>query len=66
VKIIKNIFQKEPDSSVGTAKGYGLHDKIGFPAEKINPFFSFHKLQTGSGAHPARSPVGTEGSFPEG
>jgi hypothetical protein len=53
------------DSSVGVALGYGLDDggsSFRFPAWNGN--FSFHhRVQKGSGAHPASHPMGTRGSF---
>jgi hypothetical protein len=59
---------KSRDSSVGIALGYGLDDwgsKVRFPAGAGN--FSFHhRVQNGSGAHPASYPVGTKRSFPGG
>jgi hypothetical protein len=54
------------DSSVGIALGYGLDDRgsrVRFPAEAGN-FSLHHRVQTGSGAHPASCPVGVRGSFP--
>jgi hypothetical protein len=54
------------DSSVGIALGYGLDDRgsrFRFPTGAGN--FSFHhRVQNGSGAHPASYPMGTRGSFP--
>jgi hypothetical protein len=48
--------------------GYGLDhrgSRVRFPAGAGN--FSFHhRVQTGSGAHPAFYPIGTGGSFPGG
>jgi hypothetical protein len=59
---------KNRDSSVGTTLGYGLDDRgsrVRFPARTGN--FSFHhRVQNGSGAHPAFYPMGTRGSFPGG
>jgi hypothetical protein len=59
---------KSRDSSVGIALGYGLEDRgsrFRFLAGAGN--FSFHhRVQNGSGAHPASYPMGTRGSFPEG
>jgi hypothetical protein len=59
---------KSCDSSVGIALGYGLDDRgsrVRFPAGAGN--FSFHhRVQNGSGAHPASYPMGTRGSFPGG
>jgi hypothetical protein len=59
---------KSPDGSVGIALGYGLDDrgsKVRFPAGAGN-FSLHHRLQNGSGAHPASYPMGTRGSFPGG
>jgi hypothetical protein len=55
------------DSSVGIALGYGLYDQVSrvrFLAEAGN--YSLHRVQNGSGAHPASYPMGTRGSFPGG
>jgi hypothetical protein len=56
------------DSSVGIALGYGLDDRgsmVRFPAGAGN--FSFHhRVQNGSGAHPASYPKGSRDSFPGG
>jgi hypothetical protein len=55
-------------SSVGIALGYGLNDRgfrVPFPAGAGN-FSLHHRVQNGSGAHPASCPMGTRGSFPEG
>jgi hypothetical protein len=59
---------KGGDSSVGIALGYGLDDRgsrVRFPAAAGN-FSLHHRVQYGSGAHPASYPVGTRGSFPGG
>jgi hypothetical protein len=56
------------DSSVGIALGYWLDDRgsrVRFPAVAGN-FSLHHRLQNGSGAHPASYPMGTRGSFPGG
>jgi hypothetical protein len=48
--------------------GYGLDDRgsrIRFPAGAGN-FSLHHRVQNGSGAHPAFYPMGTRGSFPGG
>jgi hypothetical protein len=53
------------DSSVGIALGYGLNDRgfrVRFPAGAGN-FSLQHRVQNGSGAHPASYPVRTRGSF---
>jgi hypothetical protein len=54
------------NSSVGIALSYGLDDRgsrVRFPAGAGN--FSFHhRIQNGSGAHPASYPMGTRGSLP--
>jgi hypothetical protein len=55
------------DSSVGIALGYGLDDRgsrVRFPAGTGN-FSLHHRVQNGSGAHPASYPMGARGSFPE-
>jgi hypothetical protein len=52
--------------SVGIGLGYGLDDRgsrVRFPAE-CGKFSLHHRVQNGSGAHPASYPVGTRGSFP--
>jgi hypothetical protein len=54
------------DSSVGIALGYGLDDRgsrFRFPAGAGN-FSLHHRVQNGSGAHPASYPIGRRGSFP--
>jgi hypothetical protein len=56
------------DSSVGITLGYRLDDRgprVRFPAEAGN-FSLHHRVQNGSGAHPASYPIGTRGSFPGG
>jgi hypothetical protein len=56
------------DSSVGIGLGYRLDDRgsrVRFPAGTGN-FSLNHRVQTGSGAHPASYPMGTVGSFPGG
>jgi hypothetical protein len=60
--------QKRLDSSVGIAQGYGLDDRgsrVRFPAGAGN-FSLHHRVQNGSGAHPASYRMGTGGSFPGG
>jgi hypothetical protein len=55
-------------SSVGTALGYGLDDRgsrVRLPAGAGN-FSLHHRVQNGSGAHPASYPMSTRGSFPGG
>jgi hypothetical protein len=52
-------------SSVGVALGYGLDDRgstVRFPAGAGN-FSLHHRVQNGSGVHPASYPMGTRGSF---
>jgi hypothetical protein len=54
------------DSSVGMAMGYGLDDwgsRVRFPAGAGN-FSLHHRVQNGSGAHPASDPMGIRSSFP--
>jgi hypothetical protein len=53
------------DSSVGIALGYGLDGRgyrVLFPAGAGN-FSLHHRVQNGSGAHPASYPMGIRGSF---
>jgi hypothetical protein len=62
--IIARLF----DSSVGIALGYGLDDRgsrFRFLAGAGN-FSLHHRVQNGSGAHPASYPMDTGGSFPAG
>jgi hypothetical protein len=59
---------KSRDSSVGIALGYRLNDRgsrVRFPAGAGN-FSLHHRVQNGSGAHPASYPMGIGGSFPWG
>jgi hypothetical protein len=56
------------DSSVGIALGYGLDDRssrVQFLAG-AGKFTLHHRVQNGSGAHPASYPIATRGSFPGG
>jgi hypothetical protein len=56
------------DSSVDIALGYGLDDRgsrVRFPAGAEN-FSLHHRVQNGSGSHPASYPMGAGGSFPGG
>jgi hypothetical protein len=56
------------DSSFGIALGYRLDDRdsrVRFPAGAEH-FSLHHRIQNGSGAHPASYPRGTRGSFPWG
>jgi hypothetical protein len=52
----------------GIALGYGLDNRgsrIRFPVGAGN-FSLHHRVQNGSGAHPASYPMGNRGSFPGG
>jgi hypothetical protein len=63
-----NQLNESRDSSVGIALGYGLDDRgsrVRFPVGAEN-FSLSHRVQNGSGAHPAFYPMGTRGSFPGG
>jgi hypothetical protein len=65
---VYSVTSKSRDSSVSIALGYGLDDpgyKVRFPAGAGN-FSLHHRVQNGSGAHPASYPMGTRGSFPGG
>jgi hypothetical protein len=56
------------DSLVGIALGYRLDDRgsrVRFPAGTEN-FSLHHRVQNGSGSHPASYPMGTRGCFPGG
>jgi hypothetical protein len=56
---------KSRGSSVGIALGYGLDDRgsrVRFPAGDGN-FSLHHRVQNGSGAHPASYTMGTRGSY---
>jgi hypothetical protein len=67
-KASKFVFLKSRDSSVGIALGYGLDDlssRVRFPAGGAN-FSLHHRVQNGSGAHPASYPMSIRGSFPAG
>jgi hypothetical protein len=60
--------QESRGSSVGLALVYGLEDRgsrVRFPPGSGN-FSLHHRVQNGSGTHPASYPVGTGGSFPGG
>jgi hypothetical protein len=60
------VFVKSRDSSFGIVLGYGLDDRgsrFRFPAGAGN-FSLHHRVQNGTGAHPASYPMGTTGSFP--
>jgi hypothetical protein len=51
-----------------TVLGYGLDDwgsRVRFPAG-VGNFSLYHRVQNGSGAHPASYPMGTRGSYPGG
>jgi hypothetical protein len=51
------------DNSVGIALGYGLDDRgsrVRFPAGDEN-FSLHHRVQNGSGVHPASYPMGSLG-----
>jgi hypothetical protein len=62
-------FQRKTNSTpVGIASGYGLDDRgsrVRFPTGAGN-FSPHHRVQNGSGAHPASYPMGTRDSFPGG
>jgi hypothetical protein len=57
------VLVKSHDSSVGIALGYGLDDRgsrVRLPAG-AGYFSLHHRIQNGSGAHPASYPMGTRG-----
>jgi hypothetical protein len=58
-------INKSREGSVGIALSYGLDDRgsrVRFPAAAGN-FSLHHRVQNGSGAHPASYPMDTRGSF---
>jgi hypothetical protein len=65
---LRNTVPKSRDSSLGTALGYGLDDRGSRVRLSVRTgnFSLHHRVQNGSGAHPASYPMGTEGSFPGG
>jgi hypothetical protein len=59
-------FEYSRDSSVGIALGYGLENRdsrVRFLTGAGN-FSLHHRVQNGSGVHPASYPMGTRGSSP--
>jgi hypothetical protein len=59
---------KSRDSSVSIVLGYGLDDRgsrVLLPTGDRN-FSLHHRVQNGSGSHPASYPMGTRDSFPGG
>jgi hypothetical protein len=56
------------ESSVGIATGCGLNDRmiVVFVLAGAGNFSLRHRVQTGSGAHPASYPMDIGGSFPGG
>jgi hypothetical protein len=68
IVIVYSKKKKRWGSSVGIATGYGLDDRsssVRFPVEAGN-FPLLHRVQTGSGAHPASYPTYTGGAYPGG
>jgi hypothetical protein len=64
--MLVQLLNKSRDSSVGIVLGYGLDDRgprVRFPAGAGN-FSLHHRVQKGSGAHPAPYRMGTRGFFP--
>jgi hypothetical protein len=63
---LKGVSERSRDISVGLALGYGLDDR-GFrvPAGAGNVSL-YHRVQNGSGAHPASYSMDIRGSFPGG
>jgi hypothetical protein len=60
------VVTKSHDSSVGIALSYGLDDRgsrVRFLAGAGN-LSLHHRVQNGSGVHPASYPMGIRGSFP--
>jgi hypothetical protein len=68
IGLVLLLFYKGRDSSVGIALVYRLDDRgsrVLFPVGAGN-FSLHHRVQNGSGAHPASYPMGTRGSSPGG
>jgi hypothetical protein len=66
--VVVIIIIKSHYSSVGIALGCGLDDRgsrVRFPAGDGN-FSLHHRVQNGSGTHPASYSMGTRDSFPGG
>jgi hypothetical protein len=62
------VSNQSHDNSVGMELGYGLDNRgsrVRFLAGAGN-FSLHHRVQNGSGAHPASYARGTKGSFPRG
>jgi hypothetical protein len=60
---MRGAINPRPHSSVGLALGYGLDDRgsrVRFPTGTGN-FSLHHRVQNGSGSHPASYPMGTRG-----
>jgi hypothetical protein len=63
-KMTIQYMKKNPDSSVGITTGYRLDGRGSIPG-RGKRFSVFHRVQNGSGVHPAPYKMGTEGSFPK-
>jgi hypothetical protein len=63
-----NVANKSRNSSVGIVLGYGLDDggSTGSIPGGAGNFSLHHRVQNGSGAHPASYPMCTRGFFPGG
>jgi hypothetical protein len=64
--VIDSVRKKNHNSSVGIALGYELDhqgSRVRFPAGDGN-FSLHHRVQNGSGSHPASYPMDIRGSFP--
>jgi hypothetical protein len=65
-QLLKKFHAFVESSSVGIALGYGLDyrgSRVRFPAG-VGNFSLHHRVQNGSGAHPASYPMGARDSFP--
>jgi hypothetical protein len=64
---VEAVYTVGSGSAVGIATCYGLdYRELEFESRKGLEFSVLHIVQTGSGAHPASYPMGTECSFPRG
>jgi hypothetical protein len=64
MRIIRDAV-KSRDSSVGIALG-DRGPRVRFPGRGAGNFSLHHRVQNGSGEHPASYPMDTRGSFPGG
>jgi hypothetical protein len=59
-------LRRSRDSSVSMTLGYGLDDRGSRVSARARNFSLHHRVQTGSGVHPASYQMGSRGPFPRG